>query len=249
MNRLQNKVAVITGGNSGIGFATAQEFIAEGAQVVITGRNAQAVREAVAELGSQAQGVVSDAASMADLHQLADQLRVHHPRIDVLFVNAGVAFFVPIAQVDEAHYDAMFTTNVKGAYFTIQQLLPLMSDHGSIILTSSTAAHLGMAGASVYTATKAALTTLARTLSAELLDRHIRVNAISPGPTDTPAMDKMGVSAEVQAQMFEGFLQQVPMKRMGAPKEIATVVTFLASDDSSFVMGEDIIVGGGIATL
>ena len=154
MNRLQNKVAVITGGNSGIGFATAQEFIAEGAQVVITGRNEQAVQDAVAQLGSQAVGVVSDTASMADVHTIADQVRAHHPRIDVLFVNAGIGFFAPIAQVDEAHFDKQFNTNVKGAYFTIQQLLPLLNDNGSIILTSSTAAHVGMAGASVYAATK-----------------------------------------------------------------------------------------------
>ena len=245
MNRLQNKVAVITGGNSGIGFATAQEFIAEGAQVVITGRNAQAVQEAVAQLGDQAAGVVSDTGSMADVHKLADQVRTHHARIDVLFVNAGVAFFAPIGQVDEAFFDQQFNINVKGAYFTIQQLLPLVNDGGSIILTASTAAHLGMAGASVYAATKAALTTFARTLSAELLDRRIRVNVISPGPIETPIFTKMGMSAEAT----ETFGQRVPMKRMGQPREIATVAVFFASDDSSFVTGDEIIAGGGIATL
>ena len=249
MNRLQNKVAIITGGNSGIGFATAQEFIAEGAQVVITGRNAPAVQEAVAQLGAQAVGIVSDTGSLADVHRLADQVRAHHARIDVLFVNAGVAFFAPIAEVDEAHFDQQFNINVKGAYFTIQQLLPMLNNHGSIILTSSTAAHQGMAGASVYAATKAALTTFARTLSAELLPRSIRVNVISPGPIDTPILGKMGMSAEAHAQTKQGIVQQIPMKRFGTPREIATVAVFFASDDSSFVTGDEIIAGGGVATL
>ena len=249
MNRLQNKVAVITGGNSGIGFATAQEFIAEGAQVVITGRNAQAVQEAVAKLGDQAAGVVSDTGSMADVHKLAAEVKAHHARIDVLFVNAGVAFFAPIAQVDEAHFDEQFNINVKGAYFTIQQLLPLMNDHGSIILTSSVATHLGGPGSSVYAATKAALTTFSRTLSTELLERNIRVNVISPGPIATPIMSKTGMSAEQQAHATQAYTQQVPMKRFGQPREIATVAVFFASDDSSFVTGDEILAGGGMATL
>ncbi len=249
MNRLQNKVAVITGGNSGIGFATAQEFIAEGAQVVITGRNAQAVQEAVEKLGHQAVGVVSDTGSMADVHKIADQVRAHHAHIDVLFVNAGVAFFAPIAQVDEAHFDEQFNVNMKGAYFTIQQLLPLLNDHGSIILTGSTAVHMGGAGQSVYAASKGGFVTLARTLSTELLERNIRVNVVSPGPIATPIMSKTGMSAEQQQQATQAFTQQVPMKRFGAPKEIATVAVFLASDDSSFVTGDEIIAGGGVATL
>ena len=253
MNRLQNKVAVVTGGNSGIGFATAQEFIAEGAQVVITGRNPQAVQEAVAQLGSQAVGVVSDAASMADLRQLAGQVRAHHAQIDVLFVNAGVAYAAPVAQVDEAHFDAQFDINVKGAYFTIQQLLPLFRDGGAIILNASTAAHRAFPNISVYAATKAALLALARNLSLELLDRRIRVNAISPGPVATPInqkmFDKLGMSAEASAQAAEGNAQFVPIKRVGEPAEIAKVATFLASDESSFVLGEEIIVGGGVGTL
>lgn len=249
MNRLQNKVAVITGGNSGIGFATAQEFIAEGAQVVITGRNEAAVNEAVARLGDQAFGVVSDAASMSDLHQLADKVRARHALIDVLFVNAGVAFFTPIAQVDEVHFDSQFNINVKGAYFTIQQLLPLMNDNGSIILNTSTNASMGMPGSSVYSATKAALITFARTLSAELLDRKIRVNAISPGPVSTPIYGKLGMPPEMLQQVAGSIQQQIPMKRFGAPEEIAKIATFFASDDSSFVLGEELIAGGGLATL
>lgn len=253
MNRLQNKVAVVTGGNSGIGFATAQEFIAQGAQVVITGRNAAAVQAAVAQLGPQAVGVVSDAARMADLRQLAAQVRQHHARIDVLFVNAGVSYAAPIAEVDEEHFDTQFDTNVKGAYFTIQQLLPLLNDHGSIILNGSTSAHRAFPGNSVYAATKAALLAFARNFSLELLDRHIRVNTVSPGPVATPIygkmFDKLGLPAETATQATEGYEQLVPMKRFGTPHEIATVATFLASDDSSFMLGEEIIVGGGIGTL
>jgi NAD(P)-dependent dehydrogenase (short-subunit alcohol dehydrogenase family) len=245
MNRLAGKVAVITGGNSGIGFATAQEFIAEGAQVIITGRNASSVEEAVTKLGSQAVGIVSNAASMSDLYKLASQVQAHHAHIDVLFVNAGVSYSAPIAEVDEAHFDSQFNINVKGAYFTVQQLLPLFNNNGSIILNASATAHRAFPGTSVYAGGKAALVAFARTLSAELLDRTIRVNAISPGPVSTAIYDKMGVPAAG----IEGYTQLVPMKRFGTPREIATIATFLASDDSSFVIGEEIVAGGGIGTL
>ena len=202
----------------------------------------------MAQLGSQAVGVVSDAASMADLRQLAGQVQAHHPGIDVLFVNAGVSYSAPIAQVDEAHFDSQFNINVKGAYFTIQQLLPLLRDGGSIILNSSATVHQAFADISVYVATKAAIASLARTLSRELLGRGIRVNAISPGPVATPIYDKM-IPAEFREQATAGFAQLVPMKRFGTPHEIATIATFLASEDSSFVVGEEIIAGGGIGTL
>ena len=253
MNRLQDKVAVITGGNSGIGFATAQQFIAEGAQVVITGRNAQAVQAAVAQLGSQATGILSDAANLADVHQLANQVRAIHAHIDVLFVNAGVSYSAPFAQVDEAHFDGQFAINFKGAYFTIQQLLPLLRDGGSIILNASATTHQAFPGISVYVATKAALASLAQTLSLELLERRIRVNTVSPGPIITPInqkmFDKLGMPAEAQEQAAAGYAQLVPIKRLGQPQEIAKIVAFLASDDSSFVIGEEIVAGGGIGTL
>lgn len=253
MNRLAHKVAVITGGNSGIGFATAQEFITQGAQVVITGRNAQAVQDAVAQLGSQAVGIVSDATSMADLQQLASQVQAHHARIDVLFVNAGVAFAAPFAQVDEAHFDAQFAINVKGAYFTVQQLLPLFAERGSVILNASATVHQSVPNISVYVATKAALASLARTLSLELLGRKIRVNAISPGPITTPInqkmFDRLGLSAEASAQATASYAELVPLKRVGEPQEVAALVTFLASDESAFIVGDEIIIGGGIGTL
>ncbi|WP_218127105.1 SDR family oxidoreductase [Catalinimonas alkaloidigena] len=244
-----NKVALITGGNSGIGFATAQRFIAEGAQVLITGRKANAVNEAVAQLGNNAVGLVSDTGKMADISQLAEAVRAHHDHLDVLFINAGVSLGVPITQVSEAQYDTQFDINVKGAYFTIQQLLPLMRDGSVIVLNASATVHRGFPGNSVYAATKAALVALARTLSAELLDRRIRVNAISPGPVTTPLYTKMGIREEHREATLHAYTNMVPVKRFGTPEEIASIATFLASDESSFIVGEEIIAGGGIGTL
>jgi NAD(P)-dependent dehydrogenase (short-subunit alcohol dehydrogenase family) len=245
MDRLKNKVAVITGGNSGIGFATAEEFIAEGAEVVITGRNTQSVNEAVAKLGAKAVGITADVQNMADLKQLAQRVQQHHAKIDILFINAGISMAAPIDQVDEQHFDSLFDINVKGAFFSIQQLLPLFNEKGSIILNASAVVHRGFTGLSVYTATKGALSAMARSLSTELVDRKIRINTISPGPIETPIHGKMGMSAD----MKDGYTQMVPMKRFGTPREIATIATFLASDDSSFVIGEEIVAGGGVGTL
>jgi len=245
MDRLKNKVAVITGGNSGIGFATAQEFIAEGAEVVITGRNEQSLNEAVAKLGTKAVGITADVQNMADLKQLAKRIQKHHAKIDVLFINAGISLAAPIDLVDEEHFDSLFDINVKGAFFSIQQLLPLFNEKGSIILNASAVVHRGFAGLSIYTATKGALSAMARSLSTELVDRKIRINTISPGPIETPIHGKMGLSQD----MKNGYTQLVPMKRFGEPREIATIATFLASDDSSFVIGEEIVAGGGVGTL
>ncbi len=252
MNRLQGKVAVITGGNNGIGFATAQQFIAEGAQVVITGRNPQAVQEAVAKLGSQAVGVISDAGRMADVRQLAAQVQAHHARIDVLFVNAGVSLIASVMEVDETHFDEHFNINVKGAFFTVQQLLPLLNDGGSIIFNASATAHRAFPNNSVYAATKGALLVLTRNFALELVERKIRVNAVSPGPISTPfnakSFEKLGMSADAATQAADGYAAYVPLKRLGQPQEIAAIVTFLASDEAGFVTGEEIIAGGGIGT-
>jgi NAD(P)-dependent dehydrogenase (short-subunit alcohol dehydrogenase family) len=242
---LKDKVAVITGGNSGIGLATAQEFVAQGAKVVITGRNAKTVNEAAKSLGSAATGVVCDVQNMADVSRLADQVRAHHAHVDILFINAGISLGAPINLVDEAHFDSQFDTNVKGAYFSIQQLLPLLNDGSSIILNASAVVHRGFTALSVYTATKSALIGLARALSTELLDRRIRVNCISPGPVETPIFDKMGLTEEIK----DGYKQLVPMRRFGKPQEIASVATFLASGESSFVIGQEIVAGGGVGTL
>lgn len=244
-------MALITGGNSGIGLATAKDFIAEGATVIITARSQHAVDAAVKELGSQARGIALDVSDMRQLLSLTEQLKKITDRIDVVFINAGIAKFFSIKDAVEAQYDEQFNVNVKGAYFSIQQVLPLMPEGGSIVLNTSINAHIGMPNASVYSATKAAFLSLVRTLSAELLPRKIRVNAVSPGPVATPlhTADKMGVTDDHIKGMGESILKAIPVGRFGKPEEIARVVTFFASDDSSFVLGAELIVDGGMATL
>ncbi len=249
MNRLENKVAVITGGNSGIGFATAKLFIAEGAKVIITGRRQDAVDKAVEELGDQAAGIVSDTGSMQDINKLRAQVAAIHPSIDILFLNAGVAKFIAIETADEAIFDEQFNINVKGSYFTIQQLLPLMKDGSSIVLNTSINAHIGMPNAAIYAASKAAQLTLIRNLSAELLGRKIRVNAVSPGPVSTPLYDKFGMSEEQRSATASNILSQIPIGRFGTTDEIAKIVLFFASDDSSYLLGAELIADGGMATL
>jgi NAD(P)-dependent dehydrogenase (short-subunit alcohol dehydrogenase family) len=249
MSRLQNKTALITGGNSGIGFATAKEFLEQGANVIITGRSQAGLDQAKQELKGRVQTILSNTSKLSDIRTLAKEVQQITPRLDVLFINAGIGKFAPIEAVTEEHYDELFNTNVKGAYFTIQELLPLINDGGSIILNTSISAHTGMATASVYSATKAALLTLARTLSSELLPRRIRVNAISPGPVATPIFGKTGIPAEQMDNMKASILSQVPIGRLGDPAEIARVATFFASDDSTFVLGAELIADGGMATL
>jgi NAD(P)-dependent dehydrogenase (short-subunit alcohol dehydrogenase family) len=249
MSRLQNKTALITGGNSGIGLATAKEFLAQGAKVIITGRNQAALDKAKQELGGNVYAVLSNASSMSDVRKLKEQVQLIVPSLDILFVNAGIGKFMPIDAVTEDHFDEQFNVNVKGAFFTIQGLLPIINDGGSIILNSSISAHIGMASASVYSATKAALLSFARTLSAELVQRKIRVNAISPGPIATPIFGKMGIPAEQAEGMRADIQGKVPLGRFGNPEEIARVATFFASDDSTFVLGAELIADGGMATL
>jgi NAD(P)-dependent dehydrogenase (short-subunit alcohol dehydrogenase family) len=249
MNRLENKVAVITGGNSGIGFATAKLFIAEGAKVIITGRKQASVEKAVEELGDQAKGIVSDTGSMKDINKLQAQVAAIHPNIDILFLNAGIAKFTSVEAADEATFDEQFNINVKGSYFTIQQLLPLLKDGSSIVLNTSINAHIGMPGAAIYAASKAAQLTLIRNISAELLSRKIRVNSVSPGPVSTPIYDKLGMTDEQLSATASGILSQIPIGRFGTSEEIAKVVLFLASDDSTFLLGAELIADGGMATL
>jgi NAD(P)-dependent dehydrogenase (short-subunit alcohol dehydrogenase family) len=251
MNRLANKVAVVTGGNSGIGLATAQEFIAQGARVIITGRNEQANREALLQLGDNAYALVSDASRMQDIIQLAKEVESLVGKIDILFANAGIAKFAPVEAINELLYDETFDINVKGVFFTVQKLLPLMNDGGAIIMNSSIAASIGMLNTNIYAASKAAVRSFAKTLSKELLSRNIRVNTISPGPINTPiySPSKMGMTTVQVEQLAEGILHNAPMKRFGSPQEIAKVAVFLASSDSSYIIGEEIIVDGGMITL
>jgi len=251
MKKLTGKTAIITGGNSGIGFATAQEFIAEGAKVIITGRNQKLINEAVAQLGENAYGVVSDAGDMAQVKQIQGQVKAIAPNIDIIFINAGLGKFNAVDSMTEEMFDEIMNVNFKGAYFTLQQLLPLVNDGGSIIFNTSINAHIGMAGASVYAASKAALLSLIRNLSAELLPRRIRVNAISPGPVVTPlhTAEKLNISNEQLDQMGQGILSQIPIGRFGRADEIAKIALFFASDDSTFVLGAELVADGGMYTL
>jgi NAD(P)-dependent dehydrogenase (short-subunit alcohol dehydrogenase family) len=247
--KLKGKVAVITGGNSGIGLATAKEFVEQGAKVVISGRDQKTLTEVAQELGPEALAVRADVGRLADIDKLFAAVRAKFGRIDVLFVNAGIGKFSPLEEVTEELYDSILQVNLKGAFFTIQKALPLLADGASIVLNTSINAHIGMPNSSVYAASKAALLSLARTLSAELVGRNIRVNAISPGPVTTPIFGRLGLPAEVLEQTRQSIVSQVPMKRFGRPEEIAKTALFLASSDSSFLLGSEIVADGGMSQL
>jgi NAD(P)-dependent dehydrogenase (short-subunit alcohol dehydrogenase family) len=249
MGKLKGKVAVITGGNSGIGLATAKEFVAQGASVVISGRDQKTLEDAAAELKHDVLAVRADVAQLEDIDKLFARVRAKFGRVDVLFVNAGIGKFAPLEAVTEELYDSIIDINLKGAFFTIQKALPLLADGASIVLNTSINAHIGMPNSSVYAASKAALLSLARTLSAELVGRNIRVNAISPGPVTTPIFGRLGLPAEVLEQTRQSIVSQVPMKRFGRPEEIAKTALFLASSDSSFLLGSEIIADGGMSQL
>jgi NAD(P)-dependent dehydrogenase (short-subunit alcohol dehydrogenase family) len=250
MGKLEGKVAVITGGNSGIGLATAKEFADQGAQVVISGRDRRTLNEAAKEVGNGVFAVRADVAKLAEIDGLFAEVKAKFGRIDVLFVNAGIGGFAPLEAMTEELYDSIIDVNLKGAYFTIQKALPLLADGASIVLNTSIAAHLGTPiGTSVYSASKAALLSLARTLSAELVGRNIRVNAISPGPVMTPIFGRMGLAPDALEQLRHQIEADVPMKRLGRPEEIAKAALFLASSDASFLLGSEIIADGGLSQL
>ena len=246
--KLENKVTVITGGNSGIGLSTAKLFHKEGAKVIITGRRQDVVAEAAKEIGEGAIGISTDTSNMANI-DLYHQVEKLHGKIDVLFLNAGIAIFSPIEHVTEEMFDNQFNINVKGLYFNVQKALPLMKAGGSIILTTSAADQTGTPNTSVYAATKAAVRSLARTLSGELLDKGIRVNSIAPGPIDTPIFGKLGMPEEMLDQAKEQFKGMVPMKRFGTPDELAKGALFLASDDSTYIAGIDLPIDGGLVSI
>jgi NAD(P)-dependent dehydrogenase (short-subunit alcohol dehydrogenase family) len=246
--KLQNKTAVITGGNSGIGLATAKEFIEQGATVIITGRNETALKEAAAGLGPKAQYIVSDAGKIEDNLAIAQQLQAKGiKKIDILFYNAGVAQFAPVADMSVAMYEANTNINFRGAFFTVQNLLPLFNEGSSIILNSTFLATGTMAGNSAYGASKAALLSLGKTLAVELAVRKIRVNTISPGAISTPIYNKLGMNEEQLSAFAASFIPKIPMARFGEASEIAKAATFLASTDSSYVTGAELLVDGGTA--
>jgi len=249
MKRLEGKVAVVTGGNSGIGLATAKRLQEEGARVAISGRSKKTLDEAVKAIGNGAVAIQADVAKLGDVDKLYSEVSQKLGKIDVLFVNAGVAKFAPIADTPESVYDEQFNINIKGAYFTIQKALPLLNDGASIILNTSVVDSKGNPGTSAYSATKAALRSLARTAAAELVERGIRVNAVAPGPIVTPILEKNGTPKEAIDEFATRVVERVPMKRFGQPEEVASTVAFLASQDASYITGVEINVDGGLGQI
>jgi NAD(P)-dependent dehydrogenase (short-subunit alcohol dehydrogenase family) len=246
MSKLLNKVAVITGGSTGIGLATAKRLIEDGAEVIITGRTQNTLDAALAELGNSATGIRGDVANLDDLDRLFAQIKDQFGRVDVLFANAGIAPFVPIDAVTEEHFDTLFDINVRGLFFTVQKALPLFSQGASVILNASVVAQTGFPKTSVYSATKAAVRSLGRTLAAELSPRGIRVNVVSPGLIETPLVGKLGLSDEEIEAFGAQIIQQTPLGRLGKPEEIASTVAFLASHDASYFTGADLVADGGL---
>ena len=249
MGKLDGKIALITGGNSGIGLATAKEFVNEGAYVFVTGRRGQELAAAVEAIGKNAAGVQGDVAKLADLDRLYARIKQEKGRLDVIFANAGMAKYAPLGDISEELYDATFGVNVKGVLFTVQKALPLMPDGAAIVLNASIVGSKGLASNSVYSATKAAVRSFARTWTTDLKSRRIRVNAISPGSTDTPGFSELIGSSETGQQRLKMLSSVVPMGRLGRPEEIAKAVVFLASDDASYITGAELFVDGGFAQI
>lgn len=249
MGRLTGKTALITGGTTGIGFATAQLFLQEGARVAITGQDELRVAKAAAALGEGVLALCADVTSADAMAVVARRLQDEFGGLDIVFANAGIVKPMLFADVDAANIDEQIDVNFKGLIFTVQKMLPLLRNPSSVILTSTTLTEMGTAGLSVYAATKAAVRSLARSMSAELLERGVRVNVVSPGPIDTPIFGKLGLPSEVLQQMATDLTAKVPVGRFGRADEVAKAVLFLASDDSSYLLGENIFVDGGAATV
>ena len=247
MGKLDGRIALVTGGNSGIGLATAKQFVNEGAYVFITGRRETELAAAVKGIGTNATGVPGDVSNLADLDRLFAQIKREKGRLDIVFANAGVAKFAPFGTITEEFYHSIFDINVKGLLFTVQKALPLLPDGGSIILNASIVASKGLPTNSVYAATKAAVRSFARTWTTDLKERRIRVNAVSPGSTDTPGLSQLLASTDSGQQRLKMISNTVPLGRLGTPDEIAKAVVFLASDDASYITGTELFVDGGFA--
>ncbi len=247
MGKLEGKIALITGGNSGIGLATAKRFVNEGAYIFITGRRDRELASAAKEIGRNVTAIQGDVSNLGDLDRLFAQIKREKGRLDIVFANAGVAKYSRLGEITEEFYDSIFDTNVKGLLFTVQKALPLMPDGASIILNASVVGSKGFSSNSIYSATKAAVRSFARTWTTDLKDRRIRVNAVSPGSIDTPGLNDLLASSETGQQRAKMISATVPLGRFGTPDEIAKAVVFLASDDSSYVAGTELFVDGGFA--
>jgi len=244
MKSLENKVAIVTGGNSGIGYAAAADFVSKGAKVIVTGRNKEALAKAETEL--KVTGIVADQSDLKSIDNLVDEVKAKFGKVDILFLNAGIAAFAPLDSASEDHYDSIMNVNVKGVYFTVQKVLPILNDGGSIIFNTSVNAHVGMPNSSVYAASKAAVLSLNKVFAVELASRKIRVNAVSPGPIETPLYGKIGLEKEEVEGLGAALGEKILLKRFGQAAEVAKTVSFLASDDASFITGSEIVVDGGL---
>ncbi|MFB0909251.1 MAG: NAD(P)-dependent dehydrogenase (short-subunit alcohol dehydrogenase family) [Spirosomataceae bacterium] len=244
MSNLNGKIAVVTGGNSGIGYATAAKLKADGAAVIITGRNAEKVKTAAKELGVT--GVVADVKDLKAIDELVNEVKSNHGNVDILFVNAGIFASAPIGQISEEMFDNQMGINFKGAVFTTEKFLPILNDGASVINLSSVNAYTGMTNTAIYAASKAALNSYTRTAATELAPRKIRVNSVNPGPVSTPIFGKTGMSEEQLNGFAQAMQDRIPLKRFGQPEDVANLVTFLASDDASFITGGEYNIDGGI---
>jgi NAD(P)-dependent dehydrogenase (short-subunit alcohol dehydrogenase family) len=247
MGKLNGKIALVTGGNSGIGLATAKAFVEEGAYVFITGRREKELSAALKQIGKNVTAVQGDVSNLADLDRLFAQIKKEKGKLDIVFANAGVAKYAPLGKITEEFYNSIFNINVKGLLFTVQKALPLLRDGGSVILNASIVASKGLSSNSVYSATKAAVRSFARTWTTDLKARRIRVNAVSPGPIDTPGLNELLASSETGEERKKMIPNTVPLGRLGTPDEIAKAVVFLASDDASYITGIELFVDGGFA--
>ncbi len=246
MSNLKDKVAIVTGGNSGIGFATAQELLAQGARVLITGRKQPLIDEAVRLLGDGATGLVSDQSNLKDIDTLVAKVKDLYGQVDILFINAGIATFAPFETISETQFDDVMNVNYKGAFFTLQKFLPLLKEGSSVTFLSSVNAYTGMPNTAIYAPSKAALNSLTRTTAYELASRKIRVNAVNPGPVETPIFGKLGLSQEAIDEFGGAIQQRIPLKRFGKAEEVGKLVAFISSDNAAFITGSEYNIDGGI---
>jgi NAD(P)-dependent dehydrogenase (short-subunit alcohol dehydrogenase family) len=247
--RFKGKVAVVTGGNSGIGLAAAKAFVKEGAQVAIIGRSDDTLKSAQKELGPETLVIKADLSRVPEIESAMARIKSKFGRIDALFVNAGIGKFIPFEEVTEQFFDETMATNLKGLFFTVQKAAPLLSRGAAVVLNASNSAHKGMPGSSVYAASKAAVLNLAKTLSTDLLPRGVRVNVVSPGPITTPILDRMGLPEKETRELKEHIAGMVPLKRFGHPDEVASAVLYLSSPESAYVVGTELVVDGGMTRL